>query len=286
MKVPAIIFIHGSGSEPRFASAYFADYFARRGFAVLIYDKRGVAKSKGNWRLGSLQDLARDAIAGIRLLEAHPGIDRGKIGVYGHSQGGSICPMLLTMHPALAFGISAASAGVSMEESDWYEVQNRFRRYVSGTDYENAMQIMARYLHFASSGLGYAELLAEAKKYDKEKWFRDYIGTIDSTAFFFRYYRRVGLYNPVDYWKKVKQPVLILKGDNDSTSPGYPSFQNIEDALKQAGNKNYKIVLFPNTSHEMHQVGNPTDFWFRGTPGYADTIYDWLKATLILKPGG
>ena len=39
--IPAILFIHGSGSEQRYASAYFADYFARRGIAALIYDKRG-----------------------------------------------------------------------------------------------------------------------------------------------------------------------------------------------------------------------------------------------------
>ena len=282
-KVPAIIFIHGSGSEPRFASAYFADYFAKRGIAVLIYDKRGVGKSTGDWRISSFQDLAKDAVGGIKILEGNSKIDAKKIGVYGHSQGGSICPMLLTMYPKLSFGISAASAGVSMEESDWYEVQNRFKKYVSGTDYNNAMTVMAKYLKFASTGKGYEELITEAKKYKKEQWFQDYIGNIDSTAFFFHYYRNIGSYNAVDYWKKVKQPVLILKGDKDQTSPGYPSFQNIENALKQASNNNYKIVVFPNTSHEMHVVGKPTDFWFKATLNYTETIYNWLKTTIIDK---
>lgn len=282
-KVPAIIFMHGSGSEPRFASAYFADYFARRGIAVLIYDKRGVGKSTGNWRISTFQDLAKDAIAGIQFLEGNLKIDAKKIGVYGHSQGGSICPMLLTMYPKLSFGISSASAGVSMEESDWYEVQNRFKKYVSGNNYNNAMKVMDKYLKFASTGEGYEELTTEAKKYEKEQWFQDYIGNIDSTAFFFRYYRNIGSYNTVDYWKKVKQPVLILKGDKDQTSPGYPSFQNIENALKQASNTNYKIVMFSNTSHEMHIVGKSTDFWFKSTPNYSETIYQWLKTTIIDK---
>ena len=282
-KVPAIIFMHGSGSEPRFASAYFADYFARRGIAVLIYDKRGVGKSTGNWRVSSFQDLAKDAVAGIKFLEGNSKIDANKIGVYGHSQGGSICPMLLTMYPKLSFGISSASAGVSMEESDWYEVQNRFKRYVSGNDYNNAMLVMYKYLKFASTGKGYEELVSEAKKFEKQQWFQDYIGNIDSTTYFFRYYRNIGSYNAVDYWKKVKQPVLILKGNKDQTSPGYPSFQNIENALKQSGNKNYKIVMFPNTTHEMHLVGKPTDFWFKATPNFTETIYKWLKTTIIDK---
>jgi dipeptidyl aminopeptidase/acylaminoacyl peptidase len=282
-KVPALLFIHGSGSESRFASAYFADYFARRGIAVLIYDKRGAGSSSGNWRTSSFRDLANDAIAGIKLLEANEKIDATKIGVYGHSQGGSICPMLLTMYPRLSFGISSGSAGVSMEESDWYEVQNRFKNYLSGRDYENAMTVMRPYIKFASTGKGYEELVTQAKKYEQQQWFKDYVGNIDSTAFFFRYYRNVGRYNAVDYWKKVKQPVLILKGDKDLVSPGYPSFQNIENALREASNKNFKIVLLPNSSHEMHIPGKRGDFWFKATPGYPGIIYNWLKKTIIEK---
>lgn len=280
-QVPAIIFLHGSGSESRFASAYYADYFARRGIAVLIYDKRGVGKSTGNWRTSSFIDLARDAIAGIKLLEESKKIDAKNIGVYGHSQGGSICPMVLNMHPRLSFGISSGSAGVSMEESDWYEVQNRFKNYVSGKDYENAMAVMHPYLKFASTGKGYPELLAQAKKYEQQPWFKDYIGDIDSSAFFFRYYRLVGSYNPVEHWKKVKQPALILKGATDQTSPGYPSFQNIENALKEANHRKHTIILLPNTTHEMHVAGKPTDFWFKATPGYPGMIYKWIKETIL-----
>lgn len=282
-KAAGIIFLHGSGPEPRFAAAYYGDYFARSGIAVLTYDKRGVNKSTGNWRTASFIDLAKDALAGIKLLETLPQINNKKIGVYGHSQGGSICPLLLTMYPRLAFGISAASAGVSMEESDWYEVQNRFKRYVSGQDYERAMEVMRGYLQFASRGTGYEDLMKTAKKYDTASWFNRYIGKIDTTEFFFSYYRKIGTYNPVDHWKSVKQPVLILKGENDLTSPGYPSFDNIEKALRQAGNKKYKIVLFPNTTHEMHLMGKPTDFWFRATPNYCETIIRWLKTNVISK---
>jgi dipeptidyl aminopeptidase/acylaminoacyl peptidase len=277
-KVPAILFMHGSGGEQRFSATYFADFLARKGIAVLIYDKRGAGRSTGNWSNSSFKDLANDAIAGIKLLESNQNIDPGKIGIYGHSQGGSICPMLLNMYPLIAFGISAASAGVSMEESDWYEVQNRFKNYVSGKDYENAMKVMENYLRFASTGAGYNELIAVSKKFEKEKWYQDYIGSIDTTRVsFFKYYRKIGSYNCIDYWKNVKQPCLILKGANDQTSPGYPSFQNIEDALKRSGNDNYKIVIFPNSTHEMHVSGSSNDFFFKATPGYCDTIYNWIK---------
>ena len=280
-QVPGLLFIHGSGAERRFSSEYMADFFASRGIATLVFDKRGAGKSTGNWLNSSFQDLANDAIAGVKFLQGNSPIDPKKIGIFGHSQGGSICPMILNSYPGTAFGISAASAGVSMAESDWYEVQNRFKKYVSGKDYDHAMRVMEKYLQFAATGKGYQELLTEAAKYQNEKWYQDYIGDIDSSAAFFRYYRKIGSYNAVEEWSKVKQPCLILKGQDDLTSPGYPSFQNIEDALKKAGNHNYRIVMFPNTTHEMHVSGTADNFWFKATPGYCDTIYQWIKKTVI-----
>jgi dipeptidyl aminopeptidase/acylaminoacyl peptidase len=273
--------MHGSGGESRFGAAFYADYFAKKGIAVLIYDKRGVNKSTGDWSKSSFLDLANDAIAGIKLLQSYPQIDKNKIGIYGHSQGGSICPMVLNMYPQTAFGISSAGAGVSMQESDLYEVQNRFKRYVSGTEYDNAMEVMKKYIQFASTGKGYTELITEAKQFQNEKWFQDYIGDIDTIKVsFFHYYRKIGSYNAVDYWKHVKQPCLILKGDRDRTSPGFPSFQNIENALNYAGNHKYKIVIFPNTTHEMHLAGSENEFFFKATPGYCDTIYNWINQNI------
>lgn len=282
-KVPAVIFMHGSGNEQRFASTYMAIFLAQHGIASLVYDKRGAGKSTGNWQNGSFKDLANDAIAGVKLLEKSQYINADKIGIYGHSQGGAICPMVLNLYPKIAFGISAASAGVSMMESDWYEVQNRFKNYVTGDDYNNAMIVMKKYLNFASSGTGYTELIQEAKKFENKQWYQDYIGAIDTNAFFFSYYRKTGKYNPTDQWKLVRQPTLILKGDSDQTTPGYPSFQNVENALKLANNKNYKIVIFKNTTHEMHLLGSSDDFWFKATPGYCDTIYNWISQAIINK---
>ena len=44
------------------------------GVAALIYDKRGSGASSGDWRSASLEDLADDALAGLRALQALDGI--------------------------------------------------------------------------------------------------------------------------------------------------------------------------------------------------------------------
>jgi hypothetical protein len=58
---PGIVFLHGSGSEGRWASRFLANAFARRGIAALIYDKRGVGKSTGKWREIGFTELVREA---------------------------------------------------------------------------------------------------------------------------------------------------------------------------------------------------------------------------------
>src|SRR5258708_24595284 len=66
---PAVVFLHGSGSEGRYAARFLAEYFTPHGIAALIYDKRGVGTSTGDWKRSDFNDLAGDSIAGIHFLQ-------------------------------------------------------------------------------------------------------------------------------------------------------------------------------------------------------------------------
>jgi dipeptidyl aminopeptidase/acylaminoacyl peptidase len=85
---PAVIFVHGSGAADRESNRFYADLFARHGIATLIYDKRGVGASTGDWRYVHLNDLAEDALAGVQLLKCRKDINPNQIGIFGGSQGG------------------------------------------------------------------------------------------------------------------------------------------------------------------------------------------------------
>jgi pimeloyl-ACP methyl ester carboxylesterase len=64
---------------------------ARRGVAVLRYDKRGIGDSGGpalSWL--DARPLAADAVAAVRTMVALPGIDRTRVTLIGHSQGGDL----------------------------------------------------------------------------------------------------------------------------------------------------------------------------------------------------
>src|SRR5579883_2785037 len=77
---PGVALVHGSGDDPRDDYRIFAEYFAARGIATLIYDKRGVGASTGNWRSGTFAELAGDALAAVHLLAARPEIDPQRMG--------------------------------------------------------------------------------------------------------------------------------------------------------------------------------------------------------------
>jgi dipeptidyl aminopeptidase/acylaminoacyl peptidase len=274
---PAIIFTHGSGDEARYANAYIADYFANKGFVTLIYDKRGVNKSTGNWRESNFINLANDCISGIKFLQSDPRVINDKVGVYGQSQGGSICPLVTVLYPKTAFVISAASCGVSMLESDLFEARNRLSKHITGDALELALSLIKLEADYAITGEGWEKIEEANDLYSGEKWYQDYVNPPSQDNWWYGFYNKTGNYNPVDFWKKVTQPVLILKGDHDQVCPGYPTFQNIEEALKKAGNAEYKIVFFLNSDHEFHVIDRSNEFWFKGTPNYCETIYDWLN---------
>jgi hypothetical protein len=62
-RVPVVVFLHGSGPEGRWGSRYLATQVAAHGIAGLIFDKRGVGASSGDWRLATPDDLVSDAAA-------------------------------------------------------------------------------------------------------------------------------------------------------------------------------------------------------------------------------
>jgi hypothetical protein len=82
--LPAVVFLHGSGAEGRWASRFLALQFASHGFAALIFDKRGVGGSSGDWRSATLDDLAGDGTAAVARLLQEPRIDHTRIGIHGH----------------------------------------------------------------------------------------------------------------------------------------------------------------------------------------------------------
>ncbi|MCA9295573.1 MAG: alpha/beta hydrolase, partial [Phycisphaerales bacterium] len=98
-----------------------ADYFSRHGIATLRCDDRGTADSTGTFAGATSLDFAGDISAEVDWLRAHAGeadcpIDRQRIGLIGHSEGGLIAPIVARDRGDLAFIVLMAGPGVPGRE--------------------------------------------------------------------------------------------------------------------------------------------------------------------------
>lgn len=98
-RVPVVLMVTGSGQQNRDEELFghkpflvLADYLARHGIASLRYDDRGTARSTGKPENCTTEDFAADAEAGTAFLKSLKRFSR--VGILGHSEGGTIAFML------------------------------------------------------------------------------------------------------------------------------------------------------------------------------------------------
>ncbi len=114
-KTPVLIFVSGSGQEDRDETifehkpfAVIADALGRAGIATLRCDDRGVGGSTGDVLNATTEDFRDDALAGVKLLRER----FDKVGVIGHSEGGTIA-LMLAAGKQVDFIVSLAGMAVS-----------------------------------------------------------------------------------------------------------------------------------------------------------------------------
>ena len=164
-KTPVLIMETGSGlknrDEEMFSHkpfAVIADAFARAGIATLRYDDRGFGESTGDVVLCTTEDLKNDALAGVKLLR-----DRfERVGVIGHSEGGTIA-LMLAGERQVDFAVSLAGMIVSGAET--LLAQNR-RAFESAGLPESEVEAFARLLSDTFTAIRTRAPLPSADNYD------------------------------------------------------------------------------------------------------------------------
>lgn len=295
-KSPAVILISGSGTHDRDETIFehkpflvMADYLTRNGIAVLRVDDRGIGGSEGKTSEATSLDFAGDVMAGIEFLKSRREIDKKKIGLIGHSEGGLIAPVAASSVKNVAFLVLLAGPGMTGEQL-LYE-QNRLTLKAAGMGEEtikqnelvqktifdilknekDSVKYYDRLRRVFSGGL-YPVMNSEKKSAVDLK-----IKSVDNPWFKFFL-----VCNPVDYLKKVKCPVLALNGEKDvQVAPG-PNLAAIENALKIGGNKNVKVEKIPGLNHlfqhciscSVSEYGLIEETF---SPEVLKIISDWIK---------
>jgi dienelactone hydrolase len=118
-----VVIIHGSEPGQRYFYDIWVGLYTSLGLAVLTYDKRGNGNSTGRYpgefpTTEALQIYADDAAVALAFLARSPGIDPGKVGFHGGSQGGWTVPLAISRHPGAAFAILVSAPATTVDQTD------------------------------------------------------------------------------------------------------------------------------------------------------------------------
>ena len=270
---PAVVFLHGSGPEGRWASTYLARRVVRGGTGALIWDKRGVGESAGSWEAASFEDQAGDAVAAVALLRSRPEIDPDRVGIHGHSQGGTIAPLAAVRSNA-DFVIGSAASGLPMDDVEIYSVGNFIGiPSMSGDEAALARAYVEALVDVAYHGAPRDSLDAIAERARGQEWFFEPPAPDDS---YWAFSRRIADYDPLVWWRQVDVPVLLVYGALDERVPVEPSVEAITNALESVGHSAV-VRIFEGADHTF-RVRLTGDEWPRTVTGYPEAVIDWLAS--------
>ena len=239
---PAVVLVSGSGPNDRDETIMrhkpfmlLADALARTGIAVLRYDKRGVGGSTAGGPDDTTEQLAQDAMAAVRCLQARPEVDPKHVGIVGHSEGGLIAIMNAAQHvDDVAFVVSMA--GPAVKGRDLMLEQNQLIARAMGTELAGSeLKQVTEIFDLIDKSDDAASLRASLQQITagKAAWAAQ-VDALCSPA-----YRWLIKCDPSQWLQKLKCPMLALNGTLDSQVACETNLKAIEQLVPHATIKRY-----------------------------------------------
>ncbi len=240
-RVPAVVFVHGSGASNMDEQIYsltpfrdLAEGLAARGIASIRYDKRTFvyARKMRRQSVTVKEETVEDAIRAAGLLRLDPRVDPDRIYIVGHSMGAMLAPR------------------IDAEGGDF-----RGLILMAGTPYR-LEDIVVRQLRQAAGsrgGLMKAIVALEARIFSR-KFDRLYEMTEEEAkkkkfagSVTLWYFREMGRKTAADYIRETDKPVLILQGGMDFQVLPSVDFEGFKEQLR--GRENVEYRLYPELNH-------------------------------------
>ena len=289
---PAVVLVTGSGPQDRDETIgkhkpfrEIASYLATQGMVVLRYDDRGVGQSTGDFLSATSKDFADDALAVWQFTREIEGIDRSRVGILGHSEGGIIGPMVAAWQREVAFMILIAPPvlpgaeilssqidriaeleGVSAEDravanSLQKELQEIALRYPA--DDEDALSdvrkaIVQRWETLSRLSQTNTEGDDQAKRKQQ---------LIDAISAQFRglqspWMRHFLAYDPSSNWVLFDCPVLAVWAEKDTQVLFEANRKKLQEIVSHNMNLKADLVVLPGLNHLLQraQTGLPDEY--------------------------
>ncbi|MGW6728971.1 alpha/beta hydrolase family protein [Nocardia sp. NPDC055029] len=284
---PAMLLITGSGPQDRNEDLMghrpfllLADTFTRAGYAVLRTDDRGVGGTSGKLDDATYADLAGDAAAGVAFLRERPEIDPAKVGLFGHSEGGYLAP-LVAARPDSNVAFAVLMAGPSVVGADVLIEQNKVILAAAGEPQDKIdeqVDYLTQWSALLRSGdIDGAKAFAQQHNDSLPAEERASQEAIDS--FNTPYMTSFLTYDPKPALEALRIPVLAFFGDKDQQV--LVSQNEAPMRANLAGDPDATVYTFPGLNHLMQptETGKPSEYATIETtidPAVLTYVTDWL----------
>jgi uncharacterized protein len=310
---PAAILITGSGQQDRDETimehkpfAVIADALTKQGFAVLRVDDRGTGKSTGKVVNATSEDFSKDVEAGIAYLGTRAMIDKSRLGLIGHSEGGLIADLVAAKNKDINFVVMLAGPGVKGSELLGEQAEAILKS--QGVSADAAQAYRSFYLQMINAVVNSKDT-AEAYNLawrDYENWKqsstqtqRNQIGYNDdansariihsliaqlSQPWFIYFFKS----DPAELITQMQAKVLALNGDKDLQVASKQNLPGIEAALQKSKSKVYLTKQLPGLNHLFQTCKTCTvaeygELEETFSPLALNEMITWLKANVLAK---
>jgi len=300
---PVVIMISGSGPQNRDEELLghkpflvISDHLTKNGIGVLRFDDRGVGKSEGEFKTSTSADFATDVESAVAYLKTRKEIDKKKIGLMGHSEGGLIAPMVASQSEDVSFIVLLAGTGLrgdsivllqqaliakadGASDSDIEETTDAFTKAVDivmkSDDDQKLKTDLTNFINKLIEDDPSAEIPSGMTR---EEFVSAQVNEISSP--WMKYFLKL---DPAIALEKVKCPVLAINGEKDLQVPPRENLEAIKKALVKGGNEKVTTVELPNLNHLFQEceTGSPKEYANieqTFSPTALNIILDWIKA--------
>jgi hypothetical protein len=277
--LPAVVLVAGSGlvdrdemvaAVPIFAQM--AGALADAGFLVVRYDKRGVGQSGGRIESATMADYAEDVRSVVKFLTKRRDVDKRRIALAGHSEGGWVSLLAASRNDDVAALALIATPGVPGTELVLEQQRHALDRMrIPEAEKQAKIELQKRIQAAVVTGVGWESIPAELRRQADTPLFQSML-----------------IFDPAKAVPRVRQPILILQGDLDTQVPPAEAdkLAELARARKAPAGQEVELVHVPGLNHllvpaqtgEVDEYATLTDKTV--SKELLSRLTSWLSATM------
>src|SRR5687767_2466541 len=282
-KPPVVILVSGSGQQDRDETVFgipvlgqVAGRLADAGFFVVRYDKRGVGQSGGRIESTSIEAYADDVRAVVDWVRQRKDVDRNRIALVGHSEGGAVALLVggRLKGQVRALGLIAApgQTGRQISLMQQRHVLDRLKEPEAAKQAKVDLQM--KVMDAVTTGAGWETVPPELRRQSDTAWFKSWL-----------------LFDPAEAMRRTNQPILIVHGSLDTHVP--PEQANRLEAMANARKIKdvppTRKVVVPGINHLLVPARTGEVEEYPSLPvkevaaAVTDPLIAWLKEVLAAK---